>query len=115
MGYNGLPRGVDDLSERLSDRPTKYAMTVHAEANAIIAAREPLHGCTVYVWPWPPCASCAAMLIQSGVVRIVAPHPTVEQVERWGESFAYAEVMLSEAGVSLELLENVAAVVEDPS
>ena len=34
-GFNGLPRGVEDLPERL-ERPTKYDLIVHAEMNAII-------------------------------------------------------------------------------
>jgi dCMP deaminase len=33
-GYNGFPRGVTDLPERLADRPTKLLFCVHAEANA---------------------------------------------------------------------------------
>jgi dCMP deaminase len=102
VGYNGLPRGVADTSARLSDRAVKYAMVVHAEPNALLAAREPLHGCTAYVYPWPPCSSCAAMLIQAGVIRVVAPAPTAEQRERWGASFALADEMYAEAGVLLE-------------
>lgn len=104
VGYNGFPRGVVDGADRLADRPTKYAMTVHAEANAVLAAREALHGCTAYVSPWPPCSSCAAILIQAGIVRIVATRPTAEQSERWGDSFALADTMLFEAGVELDLL-----------
>lgn len=99
VGYNGFARGVDDTPERLNDRPTKYAMTVHAEVNAIIAAREPLHGCTAYVYPWFPCSPCAAAVIQAGIVRLVAPQATSEQWERWGDSWRMAEGMLSEAGV----------------
>jgi dCMP deaminase len=103
LGYNGLPRGVEDDPERLDDRPTKYAMTVHAEINAIVGAREVLHGCTAFVHPWPPCAPCTAAVIQAGIVRIVAPPATPEQHERWGESFAHSRAMLDEAGVALEL------------
>lgn len=103
LGYNGFARGVDDTPERLADRPTKYAMTVHAEVNAIIAAREWLHGCTVYVHPWPPCAPCAAAVIQAGIARVVSLEPTAEQGERWGDSWALARAMFAEAGVALDL------------
>jgi len=103
MGYNGFPRGVLDLEERLNDRPTKYAMVVHAEANAVLSAYERLGGCTAYV-NFMPCSSCAGMLIQAGIARIVAPHPTDAQRERWGESFAHAITMLGEAGVQLDLV-----------
>ena len=48
MGYNGFPRGVLDLPERYADRPTKYSMVVHAEANAIVSAKGDLAGCKIY-------------------------------------------------------------------
>lgn len=103
LGYNGLPRSVVDDPARLADRSAKLAMTVHAEANAIIAAREHLDGCTAYVYPWPPCCPCTGLLIQAGARRIVAPPPTPEQVARWGDSFKQSAVMLTEAGVALDL------------
>jgi dCMP deaminase len=55
VGYNGFPRGVDDNEERYMDRPTKYEFVVHAEANAIIHAREPLHDYILYTYPLMPC------------------------------------------------------------
>jgi len=36
-GYNGLPRNVLDLSERM-ERPAKYLWTAHAEENAVAQA-----------------------------------------------------------------------------
>lgn len=102
LGYNGLARGVEDKESRLNDRATKLAFTVHAEPNAIIAAREPLHGCTMYTWPFPPCANCAAMVIQAGIQCVVAPAPTEAQLERWGEHFCSAKDMFMEAGVHLD-------------
>ena len=104
LGYNGFPRGVHDTDDRLNDRLVKYAMVVHAEPNAVLSAHGSVAGCTAYVWPWPPCSSCAGVLIQSGVTRVVAPEATPEQKERWGESFKVMETMLSEAGVELVLL-----------
>jgi dCMP deaminase len=104
VGYNGLPRGVADTNQRLIDRPTKYALTVHAEVNALIAAHQVVNGCTIYVDPFPPCSSCAAALIQAGIVRIVAPDATDEQKERWGDSFTRASMILSEANVELVLV-----------
>lgn len=104
LGFNGLPRGVADTPQRLADRPTKYAMTLHAEINALLSAPGRVDGASAYVWPWQPCSTCAAALIQAGVVRVLAPAPTPEQRERWGESFAVAETMLREAGVALELI-----------
>jgi dCMP deaminase len=100
VGYNGFPRGVND-DERLNDRPYKYAMTVHAEANAILSANERLDGCTLYVTPLSPCSSCASILIQSGIKRVVAYMP--HQPEHWADSFAIARTMLDEAGVRWEI------------
>ncbi len=102
VGYNGFPRGVNDDTDRLYDRPTKYAMVVHAEVNAILAARASVEGCTLYCMPWPPCADCAGAIIQAGIVHVVSIEPTTEQRERWGDSFEHMEVMFREAGVRLD-------------
>lgn len=64
VGYNGFPRGVGDI---YTTRDDKLLRTVHAEANAIMSAREPLHGYTIYVTPLHPCANCAGLIIQSGI------------------------------------------------
>lgn len=101
VGFNGLPRGLLDTDERLSDRPTKYAMTLHAEANAILSAREPLAGYTLYVSPLHPCSNCAAQIIQAGIKRVVA-HMS-GSVDRWAESFRFANEMFQEAGVVVEV------------
>ena len=106
MGYNGLPRQVKDHADRLNDRTTKYAMTVHAEPNAIIAAKEPLTGYTIYVHPWPPCGPCAASIIQAGIRRVVTVEPTAEQYERWGDSMDLAFAMFGEANVVVGYLDN---------
>jgi dCMP deaminase len=98
LGYNGFPRGVEDDPETLADRPAKYLRTVHAELNAIVAAREPLHGYTLYVAPLYPCANCAAIIIQAGITCVVAMTPR-EPVERWTEHFDAARSMFDQAGV----------------
>jgi dCMP deaminase len=97
-GWNGFPRGVEDKPERYADRQVKYRYVCHAEANAIITAREPLHGYTLYASMYP-CNECAKLIIQSGIRHVVSPRPTDEQVERWGESFAATKTMFAEARV----------------
>lgn len=104
LGYNGLPRGVEDTAARLTDRPTKYAMTVHSEPNAIVNAHERLDGYTVYTYPFPPCAPCAAMMIQAGIARIVSLAPNSATVNRWGDSFILSREMMAEAGVEFVTL-----------
>ncbi len=105
LGYNGFPRGVDDDPARYKDRTTKYKLVVHGEANAIVAAEESLHGFTIYTWPFPPCVDCAGLIIQAGITRVVAPRPTAEEFERWGDSMTTAGMMFNEAGVENVMLD----------
>ena len=103
VGFNGLPRGVEDHPERLLDRDKKLQYMVHAEANAILSAREPLNNYSLYVWPFHPCCHCAAAIIQSGIKEVHCPDTIVL---RWSESFDVAKVMFAEADVTLILHTN---------
>ena len=105
-GYNGFPRGVQDLDERLHDRNQKLLRTVHAEANIVAQAAQhgiSLENSTVYIWPFLPCNSCCALLIQAGTTRIVVPKGKIP--DRWLESFTTSIDMLTEAGLLLDQLE----------
>ena len=104
LGYNGFPRGIDDSPEHYEDRPVKLQRTIHAEENAILFANQDLEGCTIYTFPLPPCAGCTTTIIQAGIKRVVAPKPTDEQEERWGDSFKAAYDMFMEVGVEVCLL-----------
>ncbi|CAB5220409.1 ComEB Deoxycytidylate deaminase [uncultured Caudovirales phage] len=95
VGYNGFPRGVKDT---YGDRDVKLMKTVHAEMNAILSAREPLHGYRLYVSPLFPCANCAAGIIQSGIGMVVCVMPEVTP-EQWKASFDVAQGMFAEANV----------------
>jgi dCMP deaminase len=98
-GYNGFPRGVTDLPERLADRPTKLLLSVHAEANAVATAARsgvPLAGCTAYI-THPPCAACAASLIQAGIQRVVFQGQLRDD---WANSEAAGRLLMDEAGVA---------------
>ena len=102
LGYNGFPKGMKD-DERLNDKDEKWLWTIHAEENAILAAREPdLQGCTAYVWPLHPCTRCAAKLAQAGVARIVANEPTARHSEKY--QLEKVEAMLGECGVVFKLI-----------
>lgn len=98
VGYNGFPRGVRDYQDRYEDRSIKYPMVVHAEANAIVNAKEPLNGATLYCTLFP-CSSCAGLIIQSGIEVVVTPIPTDEQLDRWGDNMKIARDMFIEGGV----------------
>jgi dCMP deaminase len=80
----------------LADRDQKLLYTVHAELNAILAAREPLHGCSIVVYPFQPCAQCAAAIIQAGITEVICPE--VPDASRWADSFHAARTMFHEAG-----------------
>lgn len=99
-GYNGFARGVGDYPDRYANRELKYKMIVHAERNAIIFAKRDLEGCTLYTWPFMPCAPCAAMVIQAGIKRVVAPECNRPD---WQADFDLTHMMFSEAGVALDL------------
>ena len=103
LGYNGLPRGVEDSHERLNDRNLKYKMIVHAERNALLFARGSVQGCTIYTWPMMPCATCCSMIIQAGIVRVVAP---ISDNPRWQEDMEISKKLFQEAGVEMVLLKN---------
>jgi len=100
-GYNGLPQGVEDTDERLNNRELKYKLIVHGERNAIIFAERCIKGCTLYTWPFMPCASCAGLVIQSGIKRVVAPY---SDNPRWVDDFKLSEELFGEAEVELVLL-----------
>jgi len=100
VGYNGFPRGVKDHPDSYADRPVKLLRTVHAEANAIITAREPLHGYTLYVTPLHPCANCAGLIIQAGIASVFFEIP--EQSTRsaaWADHFWHMTSMFKDAGI----------------
>ena len=99
VGFNGFPKGVQDTTMRLEDRDTKYATTLHAERNAILFARQPLHDCTIYTFPMQCCSECAAMAIQSGIKRHVS---LAFKPIRWQKSFNLANQMFYESNVNTQ-------------
>lgn len=108
-GYNGAPRGREnccDLGKCIREdmnipRGERYELcrSVHAEANAIIAApRENMLGATLYMCCTDPktkeivgsicsCAMCKRLIINSGITRVITredkEHYTVHNVEHW--------------------------------
>ena len=100
QGYNGLPRGVSDDPAVLADRDEKLRRTIHAEINAVLFAGRSVAGCTIYV-THPPCARCAAVLIQSGIARVV--HADRALRPDWAADLASARAMFVEAGVRVDV------------
>lgn len=100
-GFNGLPRGVRDIAERMM-RPEKYLWTSHAEENLVAhAARAKLEGATVYTTHLC-CNACARMLINAGVAKVICDGGKTAMPR---EQFDVAVAMFKEAGVELVLPE----------
>lgn len=104
IGYNGIPRMVEDLPER-QIRPQKYLWFEHAERNAIYnAARHgvTLNGSTIYITALP-CADCARAIIQSGIVRVITRNGILIKDgvinPKWKEQWEVARQMFDEVGV----------------
>jgi dCMP deaminase len=104
-GYNGLPAGIADLSDRFDDREWKLAVTVHAEVNAILNAGKHgarTEGSNIYT-TFPPCSNCSSAIIQAGIMRVVCP-PYLSAPERWRDNFALGRSLLVEAGIIISEL-----------
>jgi dCMP deaminase len=101
-GYNGFPRGVTD-DGRLNDRPSKYALIVHAEANAILLAGKECRGARLYVWPTffhpPICNECCKLAIQAGIAEIIGYEKETGDKGRWKDAIAVSRQMCTEAGI----------------
>lgn len=98
-GYNGLPRGVEDRSERM-ERPAKYLWTSHAEENAVAQSARvgvKLKGGTAFV-THHPCSRCARSLIQAGITAVVVGRGKTSMPD---EEFEVARTMFKEAGVTV--------------
>jgi len=70
-GYNGTPRGFENICEDENGLTKPYVL--HAEANAITkiaCSNNNSKGATLYVTA-SPCIECAKLIIQAGIKRIV--------------------------------------------
>ena len=105
LGYNGFPRGIKDRVEWLNNREEKYKRVIHGEMNALLNAREPLVGYTLYTYPGPcSCERCTVHIIQAGIKKIVAPLADPIHAERWAESIAVSKELYKEAGVEVKVI-----------
>jgi dCMP deaminase len=95
-GYNGLPQGIEDKEEILTNRDLKIETIIHGEVNALIFAEQCVRGCTLYTYPFICCSRCASIMIQAGIKRNVAPKNVRE---RWEANLVISRKMFKEAGV----------------
>lgn len=95
VGYNGFPRGIADLQQRLVGSE-KNDLMVHAEANALDNAGFDVSGSTLFVTRCP-CLPCALTVVNRRIAHVVCPPP--EDDSKWGPSHRAAIDVLREAGV----------------
>lgn len=104
--YNGFTPGVKDTPERLNDRPLKYKLVQHAEANLIsTCARLGIRteGMSVVVTLFP-CSRCAGQLVAAGIQEVITVEPSDELKTRWGEDFELAKDILDEGNVKITIV-----------
>ncbi len=105
LGWNGFPRKINDDMDARHERPAKYSWTSHAEENCVCNAASKgvaTVGCRMYI-TWYPCAPCARMIIQAGIVELIGLEPDWNH-HTYAEDFAIVKEMLAEAGVKVRFL-----------
>jgi len=108
-GYNGPPSGIEHCEKRggcmrdelniPSGERMELSRAIHAEQNAIIQAAKmgiSIENSTLYV-STHPCFTCAKMLINAGVKKIIYKE---------GYSDSFAKEILKEAGVEVIQFDN---------
>ncbi|MGI6661988.1 MAG: deoxycytidylate deaminase [Bacillota bacterium] len=103
-GYNGAPTGlahcseVGCLREKLgipSGERVEMCRGLHAEQNALVQAARygiALEGAVIYCTN-QPCVTCAKMLINAGIVKVIYKHPYPDKL---------AQDLLAESKVIVE-------------
>jgi dCMP deaminase len=96
-GYNGTPRGFENICEDEEGRTKPYVL--HAEANAITKVAQSGNsskGATLYTTA-SPCLECAKLIIQAGITKVVYGeeyriNDGLELLERAGVTTVYLPV-----------------------
>lgn len=110
VGYNGMPRGIDETKKERWERPLKYKLIEHAERNAIYNAA--MSGtslkdsiCVVSLFP---CTDCARGIIQSGCKLLISlaleESGDNDRLTRWMPDWEISIILLNEAGVKIIFL-----------
>jgi len=109
-GYVGAPAGLphcDEVGHQIKTvthedgHVSQHCMrTTHAEQNAIVQAAKlgvPIEGATLYC-KMTPCATCAKMIINAGIVRVVCE----KRYHAGGES----EAIFKKVGIELDYFDD---------
>lgn len=101
LGFNGFPDRIADTEDLLLNQDEKLPRMIHAEMNAVLNATRSVHGAAMFTTR-TPCAECAKLIIQAGVEAIYRLPIPEERHLKWRDSFATADRIFAEAGVSVE-------------
>lgn len=108
VGYNGFPRAMEDKQEWYDNRVEKYDRVIHAEMNALLAAKESVNGMTLYVSA-PTCKDCAKHVIASGIKRVCWPASTDKLFrERWEESINKSMELYGDCNIEVVIVDDEA-------
>ena len=119
VGYNGLPRGMDDApvpyffgytdfppnDDNYCDpwkKPEKNEFSVHAEQNALFNCNCNLTGCSMFLFSdknYLPCSWCARGIVQKGIISIVIPFPVKHASDKY--NWSYTKHMFTKANVQI--------------
>lgn len=109
VGWNGLPRKVNECILERHERPLKYSFFAHAERNCIyncVRIGVSAKGCSLFT-NGTPCSDCGIACIQAGIKEVIV-HKKWEDAKwggdnksKWLASADITKQMFLEAGVSL--------------
>lgn len=102
-GFNGFPRGVNELDDTRWERPIKYEWVEHAERNAVFNAAHvgiQLKGCRAYLnWEPHPCINCTKGFIQAGIIEVIGPNIPFPSHAGVDWKFEISKTMMTEANI----------------
>lgn len=98
-GFNGFAKRMSDFPYYYNKREEKLSRIIHCEMNALIHAKEPVEGYTLFVHPFCTCDRCAVHMVQAGIDCVAIPVSLENSPERWQESIRKALFYYEEAGV----------------
>lgn len=109
MGYNGMPRGIDETIAERWERPLKYKLIEHAERNAIYNAAQSGVSLrdSICVATMLPCCDCTRGIIQSGCKMVITKdisqlqQTQPEVYDRWKDDWDISMSMLKEADIQI--------------
>lgn len=89
-----------------ADNVAGHKFDICAEQNALMDAdpADPGDTPTIYIWPVPPCLSCGALIVKSGIKRVVLPQPDPDHPvlgDRWKTRWEWVQQDFKDAGVEV--------------